>query len=156
MHGNQRFPTQVRLLAMFRGECSAVIAQLISKCLWSGWKWLYFIKIHEVSKVNIWLSAIILSNTINVLIFLFGLFSFYVFSGNMIKVNYFLSCLITLYSISSFLHYRLLFDPYAYVFIESIDYIIIFNFSIFMYFVLTCFICICFYGIDWLKVCTFY
>ena len=106
----------------------------------------------------LWLSisAIILSNTINVLIFLFGLFSFYVFSGNMIKVNYFLSCLITLYSISSFLRYRLLFDPYAYVFIESIDYIIIFNFSIFMYFVLTCFICLCFYGIDWLKVCTFY
>ena len=86
----------------------------------------------------LWLSisAIISSNTINVLIFLFGLCSFYVFSGNIIKVNYFLPCLITLYSISSFLHYRLLFDPYAYVFIESIDYIIIFNFSIFYVFCL--------------------
>ena len=100
----------------------------------------------------LWLSisAIISSNTINVLIFLFGLCSFYVFSGDIIKVNYFLPCLITLYSISSFLHYRLLLDPYAYVFIESIDYIIIFNFSIFLYFVFTCFICICFYSIDWL------
>ena len=86
----------------------------------------------------LWLSisAIISSNTINVLIFLFGLCSFYVFSGDIIKVNYFLPCLITLYSISSFLHYRLLFDPYAYVFIESIDYIIIFNFSIFYVFCL--------------------
>ena len=37
--GNQRFPVRVRLLAMCRGELSAVIARLMSKCLWSGWKW---------------------------------------------------------------------------------------------------------------------
>ena len=37
--GNQRFPVRVRLLAMCRGELSAVIARLMSNCLWSGWKW---------------------------------------------------------------------------------------------------------------------
>ena len=31
--GNQRFPVRVRLLAMCRGELSAVIAQLMPKCL---------------------------------------------------------------------------------------------------------------------------
>ena len=33
---NQRFPVRVRLLAICRGELSAVIAQLMSKCLSSG------------------------------------------------------------------------------------------------------------------------
>ena len=37
--GNQRFPVRVRLLAMCRGELSAVLARLMSKCLRSGWKW---------------------------------------------------------------------------------------------------------------------
>ena len=37
--GNQRFPVRIRLLAMCRGELSAVIARLISQCLWSEWKW---------------------------------------------------------------------------------------------------------------------
>ena len=32
-------PVRARLPAMCRGELSAVIARLISKCLWSGWKW---------------------------------------------------------------------------------------------------------------------
>ena len=36
--GNQRFPIRVRLVAMCRGELSAVIAWL-SKCLWSRGKW---------------------------------------------------------------------------------------------------------------------
>ena len=29
---------------MYRGEFSPVIAQLISKCLWSGWKWWWRVK----------------------------------------------------------------------------------------------------------------
>ena len=38
--GSQRFPVRVRRLqAICRGELSAVIARLMSKCLWSGWKW---------------------------------------------------------------------------------------------------------------------
>ena len=38
--GSQRFPVRVRRLqAVCRGELSAVIARLMSKCLWSGWKW---------------------------------------------------------------------------------------------------------------------
>ena len=37
--GNQWFPVRVWLLAMCRGELSAVIAQLASKGLWNGWKW---------------------------------------------------------------------------------------------------------------------
>ena len=37
--GNQTFPVRVRLLAMCRGELSVVIARLLSKCLWSRWKW---------------------------------------------------------------------------------------------------------------------
>ena len=36
---NQRLPVRVRLLVICRGEPSAVIAWLISKCLWSVWKW---------------------------------------------------------------------------------------------------------------------
>ena len=36
MLGSQRFPVRVRLLAVCRCELSAVIAWLISKCLWSG------------------------------------------------------------------------------------------------------------------------
>ena len=31
--GSERFPVRVRLLAMYRGELSAVIARLMSKCL---------------------------------------------------------------------------------------------------------------------------
>ena len=34
----QRFYVQFRLPAMCIGELSAVITQLMSKCLWSGWK----------------------------------------------------------------------------------------------------------------------
>ena len=34
--GNQRFPVRVRLLAMSRGEPSAVIARLMSKCCKMG------------------------------------------------------------------------------------------------------------------------
>ena len=34
----QRFPIRVRLLAMCRSELSALIALLMSKCIWSGWK----------------------------------------------------------------------------------------------------------------------
>ena len=37
--GNQRFPVPVRLLPMCRGELFPVISRLMSKCLWSGWKW---------------------------------------------------------------------------------------------------------------------
>ena len=36
--GSQRFPVRVQALAMCRGEFSAVIPRLMSKCLWSGWK----------------------------------------------------------------------------------------------------------------------
>ena len=39
--GNQRFAVWVRLLTICRGELSAVIDQLMSKCLWSRWKWLW-------------------------------------------------------------------------------------------------------------------
>ena len=35
---NQNFLVRVRLLPMCRGELSVVIAQLMSKCLRSGWK----------------------------------------------------------------------------------------------------------------------
>ena len=31
--GSQRFPVRVQMLAMFRGELTAVIARLMSKCL---------------------------------------------------------------------------------------------------------------------------
>ena len=34
----------VKLLVMCRGELSAVIAQPMSKCLWSGWKWQWGVK----------------------------------------------------------------------------------------------------------------
>ena len=34
--GNQRFPVRVWLLAICRGELSAVIAPLMFKCVWSG------------------------------------------------------------------------------------------------------------------------
>ena len=40
----QRFPVRFRLLPMCRGELSAVMARLMSKCLWSGWKWLRTLK----------------------------------------------------------------------------------------------------------------
>ena len=36
---NQKFPARVRLLAMCRGGLSAATARLMSKYLWSGWKW---------------------------------------------------------------------------------------------------------------------
>ena len=36
---NKRFPVRLRLLAMCRGELPAVIARLMSKCLWIRWKW---------------------------------------------------------------------------------------------------------------------
>ena len=36
---NQRSQVQVWLLAMCRGELSPVISRLMSKCLWSRWKW---------------------------------------------------------------------------------------------------------------------
>ena len=42
--GNQKFLVRVRLLPMCRGELSAVIARLMSKCLWSDWKWLWGVK----------------------------------------------------------------------------------------------------------------
>ena len=41
MLGNQRFPGRARLPAMCRGELSAVISRLMSKCLWSGREWLW-------------------------------------------------------------------------------------------------------------------
>ena len=41
---SQRFPVRVRLLAMWRGELSPVITQLMSNCLWSGWKWKWGVK----------------------------------------------------------------------------------------------------------------
>ena len=34
-----RFPARFRLWTMRRGELSAAITQLMSKCLWSGWNW---------------------------------------------------------------------------------------------------------------------
>ena len=37
--GNQMFPVPAWLLVMCRGELSAVIGRLMSKYLWSGWKW---------------------------------------------------------------------------------------------------------------------
>ena len=38
--GNQRFPLRVvRLLSICRGELSTIIARVMSKCVWSGWKW---------------------------------------------------------------------------------------------------------------------
>ena len=42
--GNQRFSVRVQLLAMCIGELSAVIARLMSKRLWSGWKWQWGVK----------------------------------------------------------------------------------------------------------------
>ena len=36
---NAKAMVRVRILAMCRGELSAVVAQRMSKCLWSGWKW---------------------------------------------------------------------------------------------------------------------
>ena len=39
-----RFPVRVWLLAMCRSELSAVIGRLMSKCLWSGWKWKWRVK----------------------------------------------------------------------------------------------------------------
>ena len=36
--GNQRFLVRVRLLAMCKGELTAIIARLMFKCLWSWWK----------------------------------------------------------------------------------------------------------------------
>ena len=36
---NQRFLVRVWLQAMCRGELSDVIAWLMSKCMWSEWKW---------------------------------------------------------------------------------------------------------------------
>ena len=36
---SEGFPVQVRLLAMCKGELSAMITRLMSKCLWSRWKW---------------------------------------------------------------------------------------------------------------------
>ena len=38
------FPVWVQLPAMCRGELSAVIARLRSKCLWSGCKWYWGVK----------------------------------------------------------------------------------------------------------------
>ena len=43
--GNQGFPFRVRSLAICRGELSAVIVRLISKCFWSWWKWLGGVRI---------------------------------------------------------------------------------------------------------------
>ena len=37
--GNQMFPVQVWVLPMCRGELSAVITRLMSKRLYSNWKW---------------------------------------------------------------------------------------------------------------------
>ena len=44
MVSEYEFPVQVQLLAMCRGEPSAVIARLLSKCLSSGWKWYWGVK----------------------------------------------------------------------------------------------------------------
>ena len=41
---NQEFPVRVRLLPICRDELSVVITRLMSKCLWSGWKWLWGVK----------------------------------------------------------------------------------------------------------------
>ena len=40
----KRTPVWFCLLAIWRGKLSVVISQLMSKCLWSGWKWWWWIK----------------------------------------------------------------------------------------------------------------
>ena len=42
--GNQRFLVWAWLLPMGKSELSAVIAPLMSKCLWSRWKWYWGVK----------------------------------------------------------------------------------------------------------------